>query len=381
MTSRGRVVLVPLLLWLASGCAGPGPDGETIAESRLAVNACDETVPSDRLVDGLPAYAQCSAVENGNIWSNNGVDTSATSLGDDWIQTQRGGGYQCTEWAYRYMHFRWGVDYRHGNAQEWCDGELPSTLVKAQTPVHGDLIVFAGGVCGSDETTGHIAVIDVVDTTAAKVTFVEENRAGRRTANQSCGSCFLHAVANDGSAAGAAGSGGSGGASGASGAGGTTAGQGGLSAQGGSPGLGGRATAGGTAGTAASGGTSGALNGTSGAKFTDAGQGGASSGGRGTVGQAGTSPASGAAGGAGGSTMDGAGGRAAAAGAASSGSPGVAGGTAAEEPPLVLDELSTDSGGGCTVTRRRGTANGWSAIALALLLGAARGRRQSRARL
>ncbi len=374
MISRGRALLVPLLLWLASGCAGPGPDAETIAESSLAVNACDETVPSDRMVDGFPAYAQCSAVESGNIWSNNGMDTSTASLGDDWIQTQRGGGYQCTEWAYRYMHFRWGVDYRHGNAEEWCDGELPSTLVKAAAPVHGDLIVFAGGVCGSDETTGHIAVIDVVDSAAAKVTFVEENRAGRRTANLSCGSCFLHAVANDGSAGGAAGGGNAGGASNTGGVAGMPAGQGGLGAQGGSLGLGGRATVGGTAGTATSGGTGGAPNGTSGAPMANAGRGGSSGGGRAAVGQAGASPAS-VAGGAGGRAGTGG------TGAASSGSPGLAGGASMQEPPLTLDELSTDSGGGCAVSpERRGAASGWSALVLALVLGAVRRRRQPSAR-
>jgi hypothetical protein len=188
---------------------------EPVATSTLALDVCEESVPANRYVDGLPAYAQCDEVESAAVWSSNGVDTSTTAQGSEWIRTQHSGGYQCTEWAYRYMYFRFGVDYRHGNAREWCDGDLPPTLVKSSLPVHGDLIVFDGGSCGADGETGHIAVIDTVDASAAKVTFVEQNRAGRRTADQSCALCFLHAVANDGTSP--AGGGGAGGAAGAAG--------------------------------------------------------------------------------------------------------------------------------------------------------------------
>src|SRR6187399_948398 len=209
--SRGRAAWTAALaasLLLVSGCGSvPGDPLATVSE---AINVCDETVPDNRFVDGLPAYAQCDAT-TGSIWSNNGIDTATSSLGDDWLRTQQGGGYQCTEWAWRYMHFRWNVDYRHGDAREWCDGTLPSTLVKSTTPVHGDLIVFDGGVCGADSDTGHIAVVDTVDDEKAKVTIVEENRAGRRASDQSCATCFLHAVANDGSIRGGAGAAGAGG--------------------------------------------------------------------------------------------------------------------------------------------------------------------------
>jgi len=198
------------------GC-GSGADLESVVESRAALNTCAESVPANRQVDGIPAYAQCDATKNSSIWSNNGIDTSTTSLGADWIRTQQGGGYQCTELARRYMRFRWQIDYQNGNAGSWCEGRLPATLVKSTTPVHGDLIVFAPGSCGASTETGHIAVIDTVDAAKAKVTFVEENDAGRRSANQSCAACFLHAVANDGSAAGAGGAPSSGGAGGTAG--------------------------------------------------------------------------------------------------------------------------------------------------------------------
>jgi MYXO-CTERM domain-containing protein len=72
-------------------------------------------------------------------------------------------------------------------------------LEKAASPVHGDLIVFAPGSCGADQTTGHVAVVDVVNTNAT-VTFIEQNRAGRRSCANDTAACFLHAAANSGAA-------------------------------------------------------------------------------------------------------------------------------------------------------------------------------------
>jgi hypothetical protein len=240
------------VLALLPACGDPTA-GESVDEMSLALDVCGEMVPTNRAVDGIPAYSQCDATMNSSIWSNNGVDTSLTSLGPDWVQTQRGGGYQCTELTYRYMRFRWNVSYRSGDAQEWCDGDLPANLVKSTTPVHGDLIVFAGGVCGADPSTGHIAVVDTVDAARGAVTIVEENRAGRRSAQQSCATCFLHAAANDGSIGGAAGRGG-------------TAGAGGMTPAGGSGGAGSASGASGSGGVSepTTGGTGGASTGTSG---------------------------------------------------------------------------------------------------------------------
>jgi MYXO-CTERM domain-containing protein len=206
MTHSRQWLQLSLALAALSGCSTAADQG-SIAAAAFALNACEEDVPDNRSVDGFPAYAQCADVEDASIYSNNGIDTSLTSGGSDWILTQRGGGYQCTEWAFRYMYFRWNVQYRHGNAREWCDGMLPSGLVKSTVPVHGDLIVFDAGSCGADATTGHVAVIDAVDNAAASVTIVEQNRAGRRSTKQSCALCFLHAVANDGSVGGSGGAG------------------------------------------------------------------------------------------------------------------------------------------------------------------------------
>ena len=118
-----------------------------------AANICDETVPSNRFIDGFPAYSQCTASSSSSIYSNNGVDTATASGGTGWVRTQGSGGYQCTEWAHRYLYFKWNVQsVPNGNAGTWCDGTIPTGLVKTTTPVHGDLIVFAPGSCGADAT-------------------------------------------------------------------------------------------------------------------------------------------------------------------------------------------------------------------------------------
>lgn len=350
----------PLLLaLLGAGCSGPDFAPESISETSLAINVCDETVPSERAVDGFPAYAQCDAVANTSVWSNNGIDTSATSLGDDWVLTQRGGGYQCTEWAYRYMRFRWDVDYRHGNAEEWCDGDLPSTLVKTTTPVHGDLIVFAGGVCGAAEDTGHIAVVDTVDAAAEKVTIVEQNRAGRRSTNQSCATCFLHAVANDGSL------GGTGGAAGRGNAGAAGSSPGGSSGAGGSDGLGGRSS-GGFAGSSALGGRAGTA-GSGGAMASagapaSAGAGTGAGAGAAVGGHGGSGAAAGRASTSGGSSSVSVGGSTATGGNATAGAP------AAGAPAGDASELDSEPDeAGCSVAIGSRERSG-SAAALGLLL-------------
>jgi surface antigen len=169
-----------------------------VSESSWAANICNETVPENRIIDGIPAYSQCTDSTSGAIYSNNGVDTATASAGSDWARTQYSGGYQCTELANRYLRFKWNVkSVPSGNAGVWCDGTMPSGLVKTATPVHGDLIVFAPGSCGADATTGHVAVVDGVNTNAT-VTLIEQNRANRRSCAISTAACFLHATANTG---------------------------------------------------------------------------------------------------------------------------------------------------------------------------------------
>ena len=200
--------------------------------SAWAADICAETVPANRFIDGIPAYAQCSAASTGAIYSNNGIDTSTTSGGTDWVRTQGSGGYQCTELAHRYLYFHWNVkSVPNGNAGVWCDGTIPAGLVKATPPVHGDLIVLAPGSCGSDTTTGHVAVVDTVNTDLS-VMAVQENSASRSKYNSTCAACYLHVVANTASA-GDAGVGDASATGGVNGTGGTNAGAGGIGGAGG----------------------------------------------------------------------------------------------------------------------------------------------------
>lgn len=201
-----RFACLTAVLVLPLGCAEPtdaldGLDGVSVSGIRASLDACGETVPDTRKIDGIPAYAQCATIASGAIYSNNGIDTSATKVGSDWVRTQFSGGYQCTELAHRYLTFKWKVNWiPNGNAGEWCNTLPPSTsgVVQTTTPVHGDMIVFAPSSCGADSTYGHVAVVDVVDTAKGKVTVVEQNMARRGSYNTTCGKCFLHVVANDG---------------------------------------------------------------------------------------------------------------------------------------------------------------------------------------
>jgi MYXO-CTERM domain-containing protein len=337
-----------------------------MAGPAAAANICNETVPSNRMIDGFPAYSQCTDSTSSAIYSNNGIDTATTSGGSDWVRTQGSGGYQCTEWAHRYLHFRWNVTrVPSGNAGVWCDGTIPDGLVKMTTPVHGDVIVFAPGSCGADTTTGHVAVVDVVGSNGT-VTFVEQNRANRRSCALDTAACFLHAIANDGSsvdggtpdaAADAAsapdtGTGldarpdrfrdnatGTGGSTGTGGGG-----AGGAPATSGQTGTGGIA---GSSGSSASGGRTGAGGGP--------GTGGSSASG----GQAG----SGGRDGAGGTTTE----------VVSTGGSGGAGGATSTEPAT-----SSDNGCSCRLSAPAGSSSQWLPVALAIGLVAGLRRRPRR---
>jgi MYXO-CTERM domain-containing protein len=184
-----------------AGCAQGGDEGVDVGVTTEALSACNETVPATRNIDGIPAYAQCDATESSAIYSNNGIDTATTSMGTDWVRTQYSGGYQCTEFAHRYLYFKWQVKWiPNGNAGAWCDTMPPANSGMTQTmaPVHGDIMVLAPGSCGADATTGHVNVVDLVDAASGKLTNVEQNGARRGTYMQSCAKCFLHVVANNG---------------------------------------------------------------------------------------------------------------------------------------------------------------------------------------
>jgi MYXO-CTERM domain-containing protein len=237
-----QVRFIRTVVWVAVALAAPA--------AARAADICGETVPSNRFIDGIPAYAQCAGSMTGAVYSNNGTDTATTSGGTGWVRTQGSGGYQCTELAHRYLYFKWNVtSVPNGNAGVWCDATLPNGVVKATAPVHGDLIVLAPGSCGADATTGHVGVIDVVNADTS-LSVVQQNSASRSKYQMSCAACFLHVAANDGTGgdggvptgdagttpdggAGTTGAGGRGGAAGASGRGGASGGAGTVGVTGG----------------------------------------------------------------------------------------------------------------------------------------------------
>lgn len=175
----------------------------SVGRKSAAENICKETVPANRFVDGFPAYSQCAASTDSSVWSSNGIHTNTTTPGSGWALTQLAGGYQCTEFVYRYLYFKWNVNFRgNGLPGEWCDETLPSTLKKTTAPVHGDLAVFAPGACDANLSTGRLAVVDTVNKTASTVTVVEQNPSGRRSCSIGAASCFLHVVTNNGASSG-----------------------------------------------------------------------------------------------------------------------------------------------------------------------------------
>ncbi|MEE2751881.1 MAG: CHAP domain-containing protein, partial [Myxococcota bacterium] len=163
-------------------------------------NICDQRVPRDHHIGGIPAYEQCDESREANIWTNDGLNTSTERQGPGWILTQTGvqeggsGGYQCTELAIRYLRYARGVtDWPVGKALNWCEG-TPSQLEKPATPIHGDIVVYHPGSCGASTTTGHVAVVDVVDDAAQTFEALNQNSFGRKECSFSDANCFLRPV-------------------------------------------------------------------------------------------------------------------------------------------------------------------------------------------
>lgn len=165
----------------------------TAAEAAIR-SACPADTHADAIIDGIPAFARCKnangTYHDTNIYSDDGVHTSATQKSSAWLETEGGHGYQCTELASRYMHFQFGVPTHWGIdvAEQMCDVTVAG-VEHTSSPMHGDLIVLPG-------SAGHVAVID--DVTSTHVTVVQQNVAGEPTGTyaRSSAKCFLHATAN-----------------------------------------------------------------------------------------------------------------------------------------------------------------------------------------
>jgi hypothetical protein len=183
-----------------AGAETPRVPSDTAVDLAGASNICNEIVPDDHVIDGIPAYDihRCAAGSTSAVWSDDGVNTSASKMAG-WFQTVGGAGYQCTEFAHRYLYFKWGIACSPwGRAFDLCSKDLPAGVeAKPNTtpPVHGDLFIFGADTCGAG-SDGHVAVVDTVNTTDSTCEFVDQNGLGRGGRELSCALCFLHVPAN-----------------------------------------------------------------------------------------------------------------------------------------------------------------------------------------
>ena len=64
MRARQRFPLLLAAAGLASGCSGLPGDSENVGRISEAFSVCEESVPAEHIVDGIPAYGQCSASQS-----------------------------------------------------------------------------------------------------------------------------------------------------------------------------------------------------------------------------------------------------------------------------------------------------------------------------
>jgi surface antigen len=181
--------------WVFAAMGVACSSSEDVGRSAAAIDyICNE--PAGATIDSIPAYPFCGDF---NVWSNNGIDTKSASGGAGWVRTETNDGYQCAELALRYFRFKFGITTVWPGisyADQMC-ATHPAGMSVSNTPVHGDLMVFAGGSCGADATGGHVAVVDTVG--AMTIDVVQQNSStSTATYNTSCASCFLHADHNHG---------------------------------------------------------------------------------------------------------------------------------------------------------------------------------------
>jgi hypothetical protein len=182
-------------LVMVAGCSSNPADEDVASTSEALTPASLCGKAAIATIDDIPAYPNdCGNV---NVWSNDGRTTQTVpGAGTGWVQTEGGYGYQCTELASRYMHFRFGTTTHWGiaEAKDMC-ATHPADVSKTSSPVEGDLMVFEPGVCVG--AAGHVAVVSRVTSTTASVVQQNETASGKGTYSRNCASCFLHAARNN----------------------------------------------------------------------------------------------------------------------------------------------------------------------------------------
>lgn len=186
------------------GCSSNGTniDGDNVSTSEE--EALTPSIPASlcgraalTTMNGIPVYPNdCGDV---NVWTDDGIHTARASEGSSWVETEVGYGYQCVEFAARYMHFRYGTSTHWGAAvaADMCTHH-PSDVTETSSPIDGDLVVIKPGECGlHSATAGHVAVISSVTSTAVGVVQQNEGSTGKGAWARSCAKCYLHAARND----------------------------------------------------------------------------------------------------------------------------------------------------------------------------------------
>lgn len=197
MSSRSvrLVATLAVAALVVAGCSSNADEAVSSSDEAVVIPASLCGKAAIATIDDIPAYPNdCGNV---NVWSNDGRTTAThAGTGAGWVQTEGGYGYQCTELASRYMHFRFGTATHWGiaEAKDMC-ATHPTDVSKTSSPVEGDLMVFAPNVCVGG--AGHVAVVSSVTSTTASVVQQNETANGKGTYKRTCALCFLHAARNN----------------------------------------------------------------------------------------------------------------------------------------------------------------------------------------
>jgi hypothetical protein len=192
----------------AAGCGAPA-DRDPIGTSSAALS-CGSTTPGGLIstwndgVDNVDVYATdlnggCPGSSGcGNVCARSNTDATFCTVDSAGVVTDGGWGFQCTELASRYFHFRWGQTLgSYEYAYDLCTN-APSEVTRPSTPVVGDLMVFDNAFNGGNG--GHVAVVTGLNSNGT-VNVIEENgsctgHAIYSPSQRGSSGCYLHAPAN-----------------------------------------------------------------------------------------------------------------------------------------------------------------------------------------
>ncbi len=203
-----------------------GSTGTVSGGNLLSACADNSSMIETASIDGIPAFYNkntcpalldhscCSDNTELNLFSDNKGLSYATMPPIGGFATEYGWGYQCEEFAYRYVYGRFGIKLPPvPSAWQMCglDSSEITTYwasgngtpdYSSYTPVHGDVMVFFAGpnACQVGGSNGHVAIVADKPSAApndpSKIWVVEQNwgNGGNepRSADKSCARCYMH---------------------------------------------------------------------------------------------------------------------------------------------------------------------------------------------